>query len=134
VRVTAGGFLYENDRVLLARRHRDRSYYPGVWDIVGGHCRPAETREQTLCREFQEELGVVPVRYREIGVFPELDAEKHGPGEHHVFVVTEWTGSPRNVRPDEHEELGWFSKAQLHEIDLAFPEFAWVLEGIFDNP
>jgi 8-oxo-dGTP diphosphatase len=132
VRVTAGGVLYENDRVLLARRQRDRAYYPGVWDIIGGHCRDAETPERTLCRELPEELDIVPVRYREIGIFPEPNPEKHGPGEHHVFVVTQWSGSPHN-KSEEHESFGWFSKAELREIDLASPDYVCVLEGIFEN-
>jgi len=132
MRVTAGAVLYENHRVLLARRHRDRRYYPGVWDIVGGHSRHGETPEQTLSRELQEELGIVPVHYREIGVFPEPSPEEHGQGEHHVYVVTEWRGTPCN-KSDEHESLGWFSRAELREINLASQEYVSILEGIFEN-
>jgi len=42
VRKTAGGVLYGDGRVILALRRADRAYYPGVWNIVGGHARDSE--------------------------------------------------------------------------------------------
>jgi 8-oxo-dGTP diphosphatase len=133
MRITAGGVLCRDDRVLLARRRRDRAYYPGVWDIIGGHCGDSESPEDTLCRELREELGVVPARFRQIGVFPEPDPEKYGQGEHHVFVVTEWSGTPTNVRPDEHESIGWFSRHELQQIELASREYIRILDVAFGN-
>ena len=131
MRITAGGVLYGDDRVLLARRRNDRAYYPGVWDIIGGHSRDSESPADTLDRELREELGVVPVHFKEIGVFAEPNPEKYGRGRHHLFVVTKWNGIPRNVCQDEHESIGWFSMHQLSEIDLACPEYARILEVMF---
>jgi 8-oxo-dGTP pyrophosphatase MutT (NUDIX family) len=131
VRKTAGGVLYGDGRVLLALRRADRAYYPGVWDIVSGHARDSENPADTLDRELREELGVVPVHCREIGVFPEPNPERCGPGRHYLFVVTQWHGVPRNLRRDEHESIGWFSRHQLSEIDLACSEYVRILKGMF---
>jgi 8-oxo-dGTP diphosphatase len=117
--------------VLLARRHRDRTYYPGVWDIIGGHCEEAERPTDALRRELHEELGIVAMRFTEIGAFPEPSPEKHGEGRHHVFVITEWSGTPANLRPDEHESIGWFSRRELQEIELASREYIRILEAAF---
>jgi 8-oxo-dGTP diphosphatase len=127
MRRTAGGVLCKDDRLLLAQRSHDRPYYPGVWDIIGWHARHSENPEDTLRRELREELGIVPVCFRKIGVFAEPHPQKYGEGEHHVFVVTEWIGDPHNLRPDEHERIAWFSSRELQELDLASPEYVRIL-------
>ena len=131
MRRTAGGVLCKNDRLLLARRRHDRPYYPGVWDIIGGHARDCESPEDTLRRELREEPGVVPVCFREIGVFAEPHPEKYGEGEHHMFVVTEWIGDPHNLCPDEHERIAWFSSRELRELDLASREYLLILGALY---
>jgi uncharacterized protein (UPF0147 family) len=73
------------------------------------------------------------VHYREIGVFPEPNPERYGHGRHHLFVVTQWHGAPRNLRRDEHESISWFSRHQLSEIDLACPEYVRILEEVFGS-
>ncbi len=42
MRICAGGVLVRGGEVLLARRSDDRAFYPGVWDVIGGHCEPGE--------------------------------------------------------------------------------------------
>jgi len=76
------------DRILLGKRSADRAFYPGVWDIVGGHSTEGETPEQTLVREFAEEIGVMPVEYRLLAVLTEPDPELAGEGSYHVYLVT----------------------------------------------
>ena len=43
-----------------------------------GHCEDGESVEDTLIREFQEELGVVPIRYEKLGKFEEPEPQKYG--------------------------------------------------------
>ena len=58
MRVCAGGVLVRGRELLLARRADDRAFYPGVWDVVGGHCEPGESPRDALVREVEEEIGV----------------------------------------------------------------------------
>ena len=69
VRKTAGGVLYGDGRVILALRRADRAYYPGVWNIVGGHARDSEILRTLSIGSCAANMGVVPVHCREIGVF-----------------------------------------------------------------
>jgi 8-oxo-dGTP pyrophosphatase MutT (NUDIX family) len=55
--------------VLLGRREAGRAFYPGVWDVLGGHLEPGETSEQALARELREEVGVTPTAWRYLGEF-----------------------------------------------------------------
>ncbi|MGH2363004.1 MAG: NUDIX hydrolase [bacterium] len=122
MRITAGGVLVKNGRILLGRRRSDRSYYPGVWDIFGGHCEQGEAPEQTFIRELEEELGVTPRRFEHIGSFEEPHPETHGEGEHHLFLVQEWIGNPANLGA-EHDSIGWFTREELSDLDLASSKY-----------
>ena len=42
-----------SQRILLGQRSSTLIFYPGVWDVFGGH---VELSKQTLIRELQEEL------------------------------------------------------------------------------
>ena len=68
MRICAGGLLVRGGEVLLARRSSVRLFYPGVWDVVGGHCEDGEAPSEALVREVQEEIGVTPRTFEEIAV------------------------------------------------------------------
>ena len=48
-----GGILIHNNKILLQKPHNDDGY-----SIVGGHISAMETTEETLIREFKEELNI----------------------------------------------------------------------------
>jgi mutator protein MutT len=100
-----------------------RAFYPSVWDLFGGHIEAGEQPEQTLIRELQEELGIVPTKWIHVETFvgsvPERDEEVH----YHVYLVRAWSGTPVNQQPDEHTKIEWFSLAQTVELKLAHPAY-----------
>ncbi len=114
MRVTVGGVLFEDGRILLGLRSADRDYYANKWDVFGGHCEKGETLEQILVRELYDELGIVPKWFESLGEFGEPDAEKYGDGLHHLFVIYEWLGEPVNLG-DEHERIEWFEVDEIGE-------------------
>ncbi len=85
VRICAGGVLVRGEELLLARRSDDREFYPGVWDVVGGHCEEGEAPADALVREVEEEIGVVPRVFREVAVLGEPRPGTHGEAEYHIF-------------------------------------------------
>jgi 8-oxo-dGTP diphosphatase len=54
-----GALLVRPGGVLLCHRSADRTWYPDVWDVPGGHVDGGETPAAALVRELREELGVV---------------------------------------------------------------------------
>jgi 8-oxo-dGTP diphosphatase len=123
--------LCSGGKIMLARRSMSRAYYPAVWDVVGGHCLGQESPDDALRREMLEEIGVLPIVIRSLGAFAEPKPEIFGEARHHVFAVTEWHGTPRNLAPEEHDEIGWFMIDELSQIRLAAPEYVEILRPAF---
>jgi len=70
----------------------------GLIGTVTGKLRWGDSLHDNLCRELEEELGVVPTTYEIIGtareIFRNNDGEKVGDGVFFIFYVTKWTGTP----------------------------------------
>ena len=119
--------IIQSQRILLGQRSAARRFYPGVWDVFGGHVEPGEQQQQTLVRELQEELGITPTQwsYLETNTFS-LPASLDEPADTltvHLYLVTAWEGAPVNRQIDEHSEIGWFSLAQAIQLELADPGY-----------
>ncbi len=56
-RVTTAGILVQDGKYLVAKRE-EKGSIGGLWEFPGGKNRYTETEEETLKREFQEELGL----------------------------------------------------------------------------
>ena len=121
----AGGLLCCQGRLLLGKRSGHRRAYPGVWDVPGGHVEVGETAEQTLVRELREEIGVTPTQWREVAVLlaPAMGDEDDHVLRLHLFLVTGWCGEPRNLLPDEHEALAWFTLQDITRLRLAHADY-----------
>jgi 8-oxo-dGTP diphosphatase len=118
-----GAILRKGDRLLLCLRSREREYYPGVWDVPGGHVAEHESLQDALARELQEELGirasVPPGRPWRTGAFEGIELS--------LFVVDAWDGEIRNCAPHEHEAVRWVSVEELPQLDLAHPLYRTLL-------
>ena len=116
-----GAIVTRDDSILLGKRTAERDFYPHVWDVFGGHVEPHESRQQTLRRELQEELGIEPTAWQYLETLSGADAT--GRIECHLFVVNEWCGTPKNHQPEEHSEIRWFRLEDVQQVDLAHPEY-----------
>jgi 8-oxo-dGTP diphosphatase len=121
----AAGMLCGQGRLLLGKRSARRMAYPGVWDLPGGHVEAGETAEQALVRELREELGVTPREWREWAVLraPSMGDEDARLLRVHLFLVTQWDGEPRNLQPDEHDAVAWFTVDDAAKLTLAHAEY-----------
>ena len=128
----SAGVLVDGDRVLLGHRSPTRRWYPDVWDLPGGHVEPGETSREALDRELREELGVTvrsAYRQREVRI---VDAVWDQVVVLDVWVVTDWSGTPVNRLPEEHDALAWFTADDLPTARLAHPGLAAVVRDAVD--
>ena len=105
------GVLLIKDAVVLLKNERDE------WELPGGRIEPGETQEQTLAREFAEELGV------RVEVGPPIDSYVFEviPGRQVQIVTYGCTLAPSLWRPkisDEHLEHCLWPVERLSEINL----------------
>jgi len=129
--------IIQSQRILLGLRSAARASYPGVWDVFGGHVEPGEHLSQTLIRELQEELGITPTDWRYVETFhlslPTTALEQPDLLTLHLYLVTEWVGTPANRQLDEHSTIGWFSLAQTTQLPLAHPTFLEIFARYLDS-
>ncbi|WP_462323571.1 (deoxy)nucleoside triphosphate pyrophosphohydrolase [Desulfoplanes sp.] len=103
VPVVAGVVVQED--VFLAAKRPQGGTFPGYWEFPGGKVERDEILDHALVRELDEELGIVPERYR-------LWQEKRKvyANNLHVwlyfFIVTRFRGDPR---PREGQTIAWLT-------------------------
>ncbi|WP_270408718.1 hypothetical protein [Brachybacterium paraconglomeratum] len=54
-----------------------------------------------------------------------------------LWALTTWTGDPRNLAPEERDDLRWFTHEELPTLRLAHPSYAPPLEELLapaDDP
>lgn len=124
-RVVAG-LLRAGDSVLLCHRRPDRRWYPDVWDLPGGHVDEGEDPRHALVRELGEELSVrvdLPVDGPAM-----LIREEDAGLELSIWIVDLWDGEIANAAPDEHDDVRWFTAADIEALELAHPRYPELLQ------
>lgn len=111
-RVVVGALISEG-RVLLVHRRPDKPARPGLWELPGGVIEVGESELSALERELHEELGV----WVSTGSASHLGRVASGPEEEpallSAWLVRDWQGTPTNVAPEEHDQIGWCGLAEL---------------------
>ena len=133
MRICAGGLLVRGDELLLAKRSPERSFYPSVWDVVGGHREGGEAPGDALVREVQEEIGVKPRTFKEIAILAEPNPAEHGEARYHIFLVTAWDDGEPRPRGSEHSELRWVSVEDALVLPLAHPGYGKLFTATFGH-
>jgi len=107
------GALVSERRVLLVHRSPSKRAYPDVWDLPGGLVEAGESELVALARELHEELGV-QVTTSSASHLCRLTAGPEGESALlSAWLVRDWHGTPANVAPEEHDDLGWFALDEL---------------------
>ena len=128
-----GAFIIQRGSVRLGKRSADRSSYPNVWDVFGGHIELGEFRHQALERELFEELGILPTRCKYLETVS-VQGSTHDAGTTcHFYLVTAWNGTPANRQPQEHSEIRWFRRAEVTQLELASPEYKRIIDRVCRN-
>ena len=107
------GVVVRDGSLLLVHRSPLKRYYPGVWDLFGGHVEGGESPEDALQREAREELGIVVLAAGRLGqIYDPVE-----PAVVDVYAVSSWEGEPVNAAPEEHTEIRWFDAGELPESE-----------------
>ncbi len=104
--------------VLLLKRAKSKRN-GGRWEIPGGSLRYGESPRRGALRELREETGfkLSPFDIKPVDTFgmlyPEMKVE---------FIIPLYTvvidGAEPVIRPEEHDDWGWFTIDQVKEMEL----------------
>jgi 8-oxo-dGTP diphosphatase len=103
------GILIWNDKVLIGKRKLTNEHQPGKWEFPGGKMEEGETFDETIIREFKEELDI------DISVFHELRTLNDENIEFTPMIVKLKGGKAKLL---EHEEIKFVDKKEFFKMDL----------------
>lgn len=110
----ACAIIWRDGRFLAARRP-EIAPFGGYWEFPGGKLEAGEKPEEALCRELEEELGILPLEYEYLGAKVHFyEAEKLEVALR-FFNVASFAGQ---ARPKEGQTLEWMSPAQAREASF----------------
>ena len=121
---TASAFIHRDfdsiTKVFLPRRALTKKFFPGVYEMPGGHIDFGEEMVKGLAREVKEELGMAITVGDPFFEFTYANPIK---GSHSIEIVyfAKFV-EPINkitIQPEDHSEFGWFT---LNEIDKIMSE------------
>ena len=114
-RITTAGICFKDNKVLIGKRI-DKGSIACKWEFPGGKNRWGETIEDTLKREFKEELGVDVRVGDEIATCEFINKDtKYSLKAHQVFLDNDID----NLELSVHTELKWESLKNLKNYNFA---------------
>ncbi|MBG0766991.1 (deoxy)nucleoside triphosphate pyrophosphohydrolase [Sphaerochaeta halotolerans] len=113
-RITTAGILIQNGKYLVAKRE-EKGSIGGLWEFPGGKNRYTETEEETLKREFQEELGL------SISVGPLIHTHDFTNKDTRYHLKAYLVSAPMIEHLDllVHSEFRWVALEDLSSYDFA---------------
>lgn len=108
-------FITRNNKILLFHRDNKPTIKdPDCWDIIGGHSEEGENPDQTLLREIQEELNVIPSDYKQL--FSEPDVWNMETYIYHIQLSDE---EAQQIKlGNEGQEVKFFTFEELQDLKL----------------
>ncbi|MBD3304267.1 NUDIX domain-containing protein [Candidatus Woesearchaeota archaeon] len=106
------GIIIKNNILLLLKKH-SKDYY----EFPGGKVQEGESITQCLQRELSEEIGIIPVKYKEIKTL-ELEFENKKITDH-GFLIEKYSGAPEIAEKETFEKLIWISLKDIDTIKTA---------------
>lgn len=108
-------YLKKDDSYLfLHRTKKEKDVNEGKWIGVGGRLEPGESPEECVCRETEEETGLILDSYRMRGI---LSFSSEGWEDECIFVFTSEEFHGEEKVCDE-GDLCWIKKDSIMDLNL----------------
>ena len=103
------GILIWNDKVLIGKRKLTNQHQPGKWEFPGGKMEEGETIDETIIREFKEELDIEVYPFHEFRTLNDENIE-------FTPMTVRLVGCKAKLL--EHEEIKFVDKKEFFKMDL----------------
>jgi ADP-ribose pyrophosphatase YjhB (NUDIX family) len=128
--VGVGAVIVRENRVLLIRRGQPPLL--GEWSLPGGVLECGETLREATMREAREETGLAVEVGEMLGVYERVIRDEDARVRYH-YVLIDFLCRPvagELKAASDAVEAGWFSRAELPALNLAFDANDVVLKGL----
>jgi len=121
--IVACAFIHHNfdgiEKVYLPQRAMTKKFYPGVFEVPGGHIDFGEDIVEGLKREVREELGKEIVVGDPFNAFTFMNEVKGAHAIEVVYFATFVGGlDDMQLHPEDHMAGRWFSADQFEEFSV----------------
>ena len=106
--VSAVALIDQDGRVLLAQRPKGKSM-AGLWEFPGGKMEDGETFDETIIREFKEELDIDIYPFHEFRTLTDANIK-------FIPIVVRLKGGKAKLI--EHDEIKFVNKKEFFKMDL----------------
>jgi 8-oxo-dGTP diphosphatase len=104
--------------IFMAQRSLVKKFYPGVFELPGGHIDYGEDIRAGLKREIREELGAEVELGEPFSAFTYINDIKGAHTVEIAFFARFAPGSEWSLQPDDHSDARWFRQEQRDEYTV----------------
>ena len=128
VKATVGALIESDGKLLLEKRNNQP--FHDQWCIPGGHIDYGEPVEKALVREILEETGLQVINYSFFNFYTEFYPDLNWHAVALIFVA--YTAGTHEAQPEEVQELRWFTREEMHNLQFAF-EHRRIVEDFYGD-
>jgi len=102
----------QDNRILLQKRSKYKTVFPGMWSITAGHILKGENPDQTAHQELTEELG-----FNSKLIFLDKEFHKYDHETHFMYYyLGKYQGEKIVLEEAEVEKIAFYSKGDLSDL------------------
>jgi 8-oxo-dGTP diphosphatase len=118
-KITVGGFLCRSGKILVVRRSSAEPYLTGFYELPGGKVEFGDHPEESLEREFMEEVNLKVIALHPYRVFTYISDNGNRHTVELVYLV-KLDDDVKNVKlSEEHDDFKWISADEVDSLKMS---------------
>lgn len=97
----------------ISKREYTPAYYDNFYALPGGYVKVNQNLDDALKAELYEETGLLPLKFKLVGIYSNLDRDPKSSGVSFAFQCDKFKGKIRGSK--ETESVNWVSMDELPE-------------------